>query len=366
MEQLMIMKTPEHLYRRAKKGALRRHRLLLLAIHLLVDRGHDIAKHDNAVAVEEGNAGEALAILEADDEGLLGLEGDLGHLVGLEGMGLIGLLAAGLLAHLPHEVADAAGGTAGADEANGGGTLLDLTGDIEGLDLGIEGGNVLEGAILLVDHDVTGAGHVLLVETLDIEADVVTGAGGVGALVVHLDGEHLTGADVGGGVGGHEHNFLTGLHGTLLHAAGEHITDTLDLVDTGDGHAHRLVNVALRRAGHLVEHIVEGLHVELLLTADDGDNDVLALPPVHVLGLLVEVVTHPAGDGHARDGLLNEVLLPADLHKHVLHLVADLIVAGLLVASGVAVHLVDANAELLDTEQVDQAAVLAGLALDLA
>merc|ERR1719223_9194 len=157
MEQLMIMKTPEHLYRRAKKGALRRHRLLLLAIHLLVDRGHDLAKHDNAVAVEEGNAGEALAILEAvDDEGLLGLEGDLGHLVGLEGMGLIGLLAAGLLAHLPHEVADAAGGTAGADEANGGVALLDLTGDIEDLDLGIEGGNVLEGAILLVDHDVTG------------------------------------------------------------------------------------------------------------------------------------------------------------------------------------------------------------------
>ena len=42
------------------------HLLLLRAldlVHLL----HDLAKHDNAVAVEEGNAGETLAVLEGVD-----------------------------------------------------------------------------------------------------------------------------------------------------------------------------------------------------------------------------------------------------------------------------------------------------------
>merc|ERR1719218_488078 len=55
----------------------------------------------------------------------------------------------------------------------------------------------------------------------------------------------------------------------------------------------------------------------------------------------------------------DELLLPADLLEHVDHLRRDLIVAVLLVPGRVAVHLVHA-------EQVDQARVLAGLALDLA
>ena len=61
----------------------------------------------------------------------------------------------------------------------------------------------------------------------------------VDALVVHLDGEHLAGAGVGDGVGRDEDNLLTGADATLLDAAGEDITDTLDLVHAGDGEAHR-------------------------------------------------------------------------------------------------------------------------------
>ena len=94
-------------------------------------------------------------------------------------------------------------------------------------------------------------------------------------------------------------------------------------------------------------------------------DDVDAGPPAHVGGLGDEVVTLPAGDWDDGDALLDVVLLPANLHEHVLHLVADLLVALLLVARGVAVHLVDADDELLDTEKVDEARVLAGLALDL-
>jgi len=50
----------------------------LLALVLLLDDGHHLAKHDSGVAVEEGNAGKALAVLErVDNKGLLGREDNL-------------------------------------------------------------------------------------------------------------------------------------------------------------------------------------------------------------------------------------------------------------------------------------------------
>mmetsp|Transcript_731 Transcript_731/g.1687 ORF Transcript_731/g.1687 Transcript_731/m.1687 type:complete len:243 (-) Transcript_731:69-797(-) len=97
-----------------------------------------------------------------------------------------------------------------------------------------------------------------------------------------------------------------------------------------------------------------------------ADLNVLTLPPGHVLGLLQQVVTHPAGDRHHRGVLLNEVLLPANLHQHALHLVGHLIISGLLVPCRVAVHLVHTDADLLHAEQIDQAGVLTRLALNLA
>merc|ERR1719215_825297 len=59
------------------------------------------------------------------------------------------------------------------------------------------------------------------------------------------------------------------------------------------------------------------------------------------------------------------VLLPADLDEHIAHLVGDLVVTSLLVTSGIAIHLVDTNDDLLDTEKVDQTRVLTSLTLDL-
>ena len=59
---------------------------------------------------------------------------------------------------------------------------------------------------------------------------------------------YLALALVGQGVGGHEDDLIAGLDDALLHAARQHITHTLDLVDTGDGQAQRGVGLAL---GHL-------------------------------------------------------------------------------------------------------------------
>merc|ERR1719326_1897765 len=153
-----------------------------LLVLLELDLG-DLAKHDGGVAVEERNAGETFARLElVDDEGVLGLEDGLGDLVGLEGHGGLHLLATGLLADLEDELGHLARGAAAAHEGDGGVAALELAGDVENLDLGVEVLARLEGGVLLVDHDVTGAGHVDLVETLDVHADVVTGVSLVDAL----------------------------------------------------------------------------------------------------------------------------------------------------------------------------------------
>merc|ERR1719313_461775 len=150
---------------------LRRHVLLVLELG-------DLAKHDGGVAVEEGDAREALAVLERiHDERLLRHEDNLGHLVRLERVRVLHLLAAGLLADLEVEGGRAARRAAAAHEANRRVAQLDLTRDVKRLNLRGELAAAVEGAVLLVDHHVADARHVLLVETLDVEADVVTRLG---------------------------------------------------------------------------------------------------------------------------------------------------------------------------------------------
>ena len=203
--------------------------------------------------------------------------------------------------------------------------------------------------------------HVLLIQVLHVHTDVVTRTGFIDTLVVHFDGDDLTQARVGGGVGRQEADFFVRLDDTLFDAAGQHITDTLDLVDTGDRQTHGSVLRARRHAAHVVVAVVQSINVDGIGT----DLHVLTLPPGHVGGLLDQVVTTPTGNGHVRHTGFQKVLPPADLTEHVLHFVGDFGVTLFLVAGGVAVHLVDADNDLLHTQQVDQTGVLAGLALDL-
>merc|ERR1712176_1491508 len=293
----------------------------------------DLAKHHHAVAVHEGHTRQALAILEGvADQRLLRLEAALCHLVGLQGVRALHLLAARLLAHLPLERGDTASRTAAADETDRRVADLDLVRDVQHLDLRVELPGLPEGRVLLVHHHVAGAGHVVLVQALDVQAHVVARVREVHTLVVHLHGEALARARVRRRVRRQEDHLLTGLHHALLDTA------------------------------QLVQDIVQGVAVDRLLAA----LDVLALPPSHVVGLLQQVVAHPARNRQDRRVLLDEILLPTNLHQHALHLVRDLVVPRLLVRGSVAIHLVHADRDLLHAQQVDQTRVLARLALDLA
>mmetsp|Transcript_73712 Transcript_73712/g.208779 ORF Transcript_73712/g.208779 Transcript_73712/m.208779 type:complete len:344 (-) Transcript_73712:164-1195(-) len=318
---------------------------------LLALTGDNLAQHDHAVAVHEGDSRKTLAVLEGvADKWLLRLEAALRHLVRLERVWLFHLLAAGLLAHLPDQLRDPACRSATPDKANGRVANLDLVGDVEHLNLRIELARLSQRGVLLVHHDVARPWHVVLVEALDVQANVVARVGKVNTLVVHLHSEHLAGAGVRGRVRGEEDHLLTGLHHALLDAAGENVTDALDLVDAADGHPHRRTDRPLGHAAQLVEHVIDRVHVDGFLAV----LDILTLPPGHVLGLLEKVVPHPAGNGQHWCVLLNEIFLPTHLHKHALHLVGNLVVARLLVSGRVAVHLVHADANLFHTQKVDE------------
>jgi len=324
--------------------------------------GNDLAQHDNTITIHEGDTRETFTVLESIcDQRLLWLERAFSHLVGLQRVRVFQLLSTCLLAHLPLQGTDTAGSATTAHKADRGVANLDLIRDIEHLDLGSKFLGLAEGRVLLVDHDITRARHVVLIETLDIQANVVTWLSKVDTLVVHLDSEHLAGARIGWSVCWQEDHLFVRLHNTLLDTACENITDTLDLVDSRDWHAHRGTGWTLWNSEEVVEAIQESIDVDDFLV----NWNIHALPPAHVVGLLEEIITHPPRDWNDRGILLDKVLLPANLDECALHLIHDLVIACLLISCSVAVHLVDSNANLLHTQQVDQARVLAGLALDL-
>merc|ERR1711934_858620 len=256
---------------------------LLLSTCLITSRGllagNDLSQHHNTVAIHECNTGEALTVLECIcNKRLLGLEGALSHLVRLQGVWVLQLLAASLLAHLPFQGTDTASSSTTAHESNRGVANLDLIWDVEDLDLGSKFLRLTEGGVLLVDHDVTRTRHVILVQTLDVQANIVTWLCKVDTLVVHLNSEHLASARVGWGVCWQEDHLFVRLHNTLLGTACENITNTLDLVDSRDRHAHWSTGWALRDTEEVVEAIQEGINVDDLLI----DWDIHSLPPSHV------------------------------------------------------------------------------------
>merc|ERR1711893_551760 len=100
--------------------AATRNPLLLLATGaslLLALAGDDLSKHDHAVSIHEGDTRQTLAILEGvAHQRLLWLEAALRHLVRLQRVRIVHLLASSLLAHLPLELRNTASRPSAAHE----------------------------------------------------------------------------------------------------------------------------------------------------------------------------------------------------------------------------------------------------------
>jgi hypothetical protein len=322
----------------------------------------DLAKHDNGGTFEDGDAAETFASLEAfASERLHGVEVACSHFVGFEKRGVFELGTTGGLANFPVDLGEFDSRASSTDEGNGTVTDLELPGVIEDLHLSGELANNLEGRIRLLHHNVTDAGHVDLVKTLNVETNVVTGVGDRVVLVVHFDGENLTFAGQVAGVSGHEAHLVVGLDDTLFDTAGDDITNTLDLVHARNGHAGGFGGVTDRGLDHVIEAVEESVNVDLGAVLADN---IATLPPGHLVGLGDEVVADPAGDREEGNRLLDEVFLPANLHEGGGHLSLNLVVTVLFVAGNIGVHLVDTDNDLLDTQKVDKTGVLASLTLN--
>merc|ERR1711937_991329 len=266
----------------------------------------DLAQHSCSVSVQESNSGKSFAVLEVvNNEGLEGFEHDLGHLVGFQDGGALLLLSTGFFSHLPVDADQLAGGATASDKSDWSVSDLDFLGDIEGLDLASEVLDGEKGGVFLVDHDVTGSWHVGGLQVLNIETNIVTGSSLGHTLVVHLHGKHLSFAWHTGGVGGEEVDELLRQHLSLFDTSCKHVSDTLNLVQTGNWKAHRLAGFSLWFLNHLFEAVHKSLDHDLLSA---GGLDLGSLP---------------------------------------------------------AIHFVNSNNQLFDSQKVDQTGVLAGLSLDL-
>merc|ERR1712154_408764 len=158
----------------------------------------DLSKHYHTVAIHEGHSRQTLAILEGvAHQRLLRLEAALSHLVRLERMGIVHLLASCLLAHLPLQFRNTASRPSTSHEADWRIADLDLVGNVKHLNLCIELAGLPEGGVFLVHHHISGSWHVVLVQALDVQSNIVAWICEVHALMVHLNSEHLAGARIG-------------------------------------------------------------------------------------------------------------------------------------------------------------------------
>jgi len=226
--------------------------------------------------------------------------------------------------------------------------VSDLTRVVHDDDLSGEGLGLLGGVVLGVGGDVSSS-DVLDGNVLDVESDVVTGAGLGEGLVVHLDGLNFSG-DVDGGEGS-EH---AGLDDTGLNSADWHSSNTTDLVDILEGKSEWLAGRS-RWWDDGVEGFEHSLAGELALLDFLGPS----LVPLHVGGLLNHVVSVPSRDWDEGNGLGVE----SNLFDVVGNFRSDFSESLLAVWWLSGVHLVDSNDELLDTEGVGEESVLSGLAI---
>ena len=317
---------------------------------MLVRNACDLAKHLQSVRVHHSDTSKSRTLLEGLEEKRLGgFKLDLGGFILRKVRWVLDLLIASLLGLLPQDLGHLArdlGGT-GEDER----TVSNLEDARVFLD-GDHGGEFLdrlEHALLLQEDNVTRVDLLILANTLDGQTNGVSWSSALKLLLVLLDGENLLSCKAGG----HNADNVSGAEGTLLDGTADNLTDTLNVVDTGDGESKGSVRESLRWHDEVVQ----------CLDKREALNDFLgtlvslpALVPGGLVGLLDEIVAVKARIRDEGD-LLG---LEANGLKHLDEFVLDFIETILGPVTGV--HLVDANDDLLNTEKVEETGVLTGLA----
>jgi len=247
-----------------------------------MNNSDNLSQHNDRSTFHEGNTSKTFTVLEGvDNKWLLRFKDSLSHFVGFEGDWSFKFLVTSFLTDLPVDASHSDGRSSSSDEGNGAISSLQFTRVFQNTDLSSEGSDSVDGGISLEYHDITNTRHVFLLQTLDVESTVVTRDGLRDRFVVHFNSEDLSIARSGGSVSGQEDNFFGWSDSSLFDTSSQHITNTLDFVDTGDWGSGRSSGRSLRDGDEFLKDIEESVNVDDCLSL----FDVSSVPP----GLSTEV-----------------------------------------------------------------------------
>merc|ERR1719416_12621 len=248
--------------------------------------GCDLSKHLQSVGVHDSNTSESGTLLEGLDEKRLGwLEFNFGILVLRKFWGVVNLLSTGLLAHLPKDLGH-----------------LARNHSSEGLD-------GLEISILLDVDDVSGGNLLILGNTLDGKTDRVSGSSLLKSLLVLFNGEDLFVPEARGD----NSNDISGEKSSLLNCSADDLSNSLNVVDVGDGKTDGKLRVTLRGLDEVVEGLNNSESGDLLLGGDVGSPSLVPRGLIRLFNKVVSVESRVRNEGD----LLG---LEADHLKHLLEL----------------------------------------------
>jgi len=206
----------------------------------------------------------------------------------------------------------------------------------------------LEFTLLLKVDDVSGVDLLVLGDTLDGKTNGVTGTGRLEHLLVLFDGKDLLVLETTR----NKTNDITRAESSLFDGTADDLSNTLNVVNVGDGQTEGRVGLTLGRLDKVVEGIDNSESGDLLLGLEVGFP---SLVPGGLVGLLDEVVAVESRVGD--EG--NLLGLESDHLKHLHEFFLDFVETALVPVAGV--HLVDTNDNLLNTEEVEETGVLTGL-----
>mmetsp|Transcript_11664 Transcript_11664/g.21809 ORF Transcript_11664/g.21809 Transcript_11664/m.21809 type:complete len:409 (-) Transcript_11664:106-1332(-) len=263
-------------------------------------------------------------------------------------IGVLDLLTSGLLTHLPQDIGHLTSNLGSTRKDEGAVSTLENSRVFLNNHHGAE---LLDGqtlSLLLKVDDISRRNNLFLGNTLDGHTNRVSRSSRLQLLLVLLNGKDLLTLEA---YRSNSDN-ISGTKSSLLNGSANNLTNSLNVIHSGDGKAERSVGLTLRRNDQIIQSIKKG---------ESGDLDLgleVSLPslvPGSLVGLHDKVISVKSRVRNER----NLLGLEANDLKHLGELVLDLIETSLVPVAGV--HLVNSDNNLLNSEKVKKTGVLTGL-----
>jgi len=205
-------------------------------------------------------------------------------------------------------------------------------------------------SLALEVDDVSGRNNLVLGDTLDGHTNRVSGSSRLENLLVLLDGKHLLSLKSRRS----NSDNITGAKGSLLYGTTDNLTNSLNVVYSGNWKTKGSVGETLGGLDEVIQSLKKGESLDLNLGLEVGGP---SLVPGSLVRLLNKVVSVESRVRNER----NLLGLESDHLKHLAELILDLIET--ILRPSTCVHLVNSNNDLLNSKKVEKTGVLTSLSL---